>query len=155
LYPKAKLYVFGKTARKLQKFSFADGTFFIDDIPADICPDCCFECAGGTGSEAALGQIIERIAPQGAVGLFGVSEEPVAIPTRAVLEKGLTLFGNSRSDAADFKGAIDLIEMSDMCGKYLQMLISETIEVKSESNIAYAFEQDLLNDFKTVIKWAI
>jgi ribitol-5-phosphate 2-dehydrogenase len=155
LYPETKLYVCGKTARKLQKFSFADKTFFIDDIPPDLQPDHCFECVGGAGSEAAIAQIAEHIAPQGCVCLFGVSEEPVAVPTRAVLEKGLTLIGNSRSDATDFEKAVGLMRESGMCGKYLHMLISETIDVKSENDIAYAFEQDLLNDFKTVIKWSI
>jgi ribitol-5-phosphate 2-dehydrogenase len=155
LYPEAKLYVLGKTERKLQKFSFTDGTFFIDDIPSNLRPDHCFECVGGASSETAIGQIAECIAPQGCVCLFGVSEEPVAIPTRAVLEKGLTLIGNSRSDASDFRKAVGLIRENDICRKYLQMLISETIEIKSENDISYAFEQDLLNDFKTVIKWSL
>jgi ribitol-5-phosphate 2-dehydrogenase len=155
LYPEAKIFVFGKTARKLQKFSFADKTFFIDDIPRDVKIDHGFECVGGTGSEAAIGQIAELVAPQGLIPLFGVSEEPVAIPTRVVLEKGLTLIGNSRSDANDFASAVRLIRENAMCGKYLRMLISETIEVNTEDDIAYAFEQDALNDFKTVIKWTI
>jgi ribitol-5-phosphate 2-dehydrogenase len=155
LYPKAKLYIFGKTARKMQKFSFADAVFFIDDIPQDLKPAHCFECVGGAGSEEALAQITRRIAPQGCIGLFGVSEEPVAIPTRVVLEKGLTLIGNSRSDANDFAAAVSLIRENEFCRRYLHMLISETIEIKSENDIAYAFEQDMLTDFKTVIKWAI
>jgi ribitol-5-phosphate 2-dehydrogenase len=155
LYPEAELYVFGKTARKLQKFSFADGIFFIDDIPPGLKPAHCFECVGGTGSETAVGQIVSLIAPQGCISLLGVNEESVAIPTRVLLEKGLTVIGSSRSDAGDFDKAARLIRENDMCGKYLHMLISETIEIKTENDIAHAFEQDMLNDFKTVIKWSI
>ena len=155
MYPEARLCIFGKTARKLQKFSFADEVFFIDDIPRDMMLAHCFECVGGTGSEEAIAQIVGRVAPQGCVCLFGMSEEPVAIPTRAMLEKGLILIGNSRSDAGDFDKAIGLIRENEMCRRYLHMLISETIEVRSENDIASAFAQDVLNDFKTVIKWAI
>ena len=154
-YPDAKIFVFGKTSRKLQKFSFTSRTFYIDQTPRDIAVNHAFECVGSTGSEDAINQIVDIIDPQGVVSLIGVSEEPVSINTRRILEKGLAIIGNNRSDGNDFKEAVALIKNSDICQKYLRMMISDIVEVKKESDISYAFEQDLLNDFKTVIKWAI
>jgi ribitol-5-phosphate 2-dehydrogenase len=155
MYPSATIYAFGKTARRLQKFSFATRTFYVDSVPKDITVSHAFECVGGIGSSEAIRQIIDIISPQGCINLLGVSEDSVAIDTRMVLEKGLCLLGHSRSDYNDFSKAIELIRGNDLCKKYLNMLISEIIEVKTEKDITYAFEQDVLNDFKTIIKWLI
>lgn len=155
LYPNARVYMFGKTARKLQRFSFVDKVFYIDKIPRDLQVDHSFECVGGIGSEAAIEQILSVISPQGCVSLLGVSEDSIAINTRTVLEKGLRLIGNSRSNTADFHKAVSLIQHNVLCQKYLQMLISQVVEVKREEDISFAFEQDTVNDFKTVMKWMI
>lgn len=155
VYPESKLYVFGKTARKLQRFSFADEVFYIDDVPKNITIYNCFECAGGIGSETAIRQIIEMISRQGCISLLGVSEEEVSVNTRSVLDKGLKLLGSSRSCAEDFNKAVELVNSSSICKKYLETIISEIIEVRNESDISKLFEQDILNDFKTVGKWLI
>lgn len=155
MYPNSRIYVFGKTARKLQRFSFADELVYIDNIPKDLYIDNCFECVGGIGSESALRQIIELTLPQGCISLLGVSEDEISINTRSVLEKGLKLLGNSRSCSEDFIKAVDLIHGSIVCRKYLETLISGMIEIQNESDITNMFEQDILNDFKTVGKWLI
>lgn len=155
LYPKSQIFVFGKTARKLQKFSFATRSFYIDQIPKGLEIDHAFECVGNSGSEYAISQIVDVIAPQGSINLLGVSEDAIAINTRKILDKGLQLIGNSRSDENDFRRAVKLIQEDKLCRRYLQMLISEVIEVKSENDIPHAFDQDVLNDFKTVIKWSL
>lgn len=154
-YPEAKIYVFGKTARKLNKFTFVTKTVYIDNIPDNLNINHTFECVGGAGSEIAIRQILKLISPQGTVSLLGVNEDAVLIKTRRILEKGLTVIGNSRSDEADFREAVKLIQENELCKKYLRILISETIEVKTENDIYHAFDQDVLNDFKTVIKWAL
>ena len=154
-YPNANIYVFGKTERKLNKLSFATQSFFIDQLPDDLTINHAFECVGGNGSESAIKQIIDIISPQGTIGLLGVNEELVPINTRMVLEKGLRLVGNSRSDYADFAEAIRLIDENEDIKRYLRMLVSEVIEIKTEGDIPYAFEQSKLNDFKTVMKWSI
>ncbi len=155
LYPNARVYMFGKTARKLQRFSFVDKVFYIDQISRDFQVDHCFECVGGLGSEAAIEQILSVISPQGCISLLGVSEDSISINTRTVLEKGLCLIGNSRSNTSDFRRAVSLIQDNVFCQKYLQMLISQVVEVKREEDISFAFEQDTVNDFKTVMKWMI
>ena len=155
LYPGVEIIVFGKTLRKLQRFSFADQTCTFDEIPRGISVNHAFECVGGSSCEAAIKQIFETTKPQGCVSLLGVSEEAVPINTRTVLEKGFRLIGNNRSNAEDMRKAVSLIQDSDACKKYLTTLISEIVEVKEEKDIAYAFEQSSLNDFKTIMKMEI
>ena len=152
LYSDIKIVVFGKTPRKLQRFSFADRTYIIDEAPNDFSVSHCFECVGGRSSESAIEQMLRIVMPQGCISLLGVSEEAIPINTRTVLEKGLRLIGNNRSNADDMRAAASLIRDSDICRKYLTMLISEIVSIKREADIAYAFEQSVLNDFKTVMK---
>jgi ribitol-5-phosphate 2-dehydrogenase len=154
-FPKSKLYVFGKNARKLQKFTFADRTYYIDSVPENLAISAAFECVGGEKSKDAVNQIVEHIIPQGTISLLGVAENPIAINTRLILEKGVKIIGNSRSDRDDFLSAVKMIEENRVCKHYLKLLISEIIDVNVEDDITYAFEQDMLNDFKTVIRWHI
>ncbi|MDR0220522.1 MAG: alcohol dehydrogenase catalytic domain-containing protein [Lachnospiraceae bacterium] len=154
-YPQTKIYAFGKSARKLSKFSFATDKHYVDAVPNDLIVNHAFECVGGRKSEDALKQIMDHISPQGTVNLLGVSENTVGIDTRRVLDKGLQLIGNSRSDKSDFEEAAALIRDNEICRKYIGLLVSEVVEVKSDDDIPHAFEQDVLNDFKTVIKWEI
>jgi ribitol-5-phosphate 2-dehydrogenase len=100
-------------------------------------------------------QITKLISPQGCVSMMGVTEDEISINTRIVLDKGLKLLGNSRSSAEDFVKAVDLIQSSAVCKKYLETLISDVIEIRNETDITKLFEQDCLNDFKTVGKWLI
>jgi ribitol-5-phosphate 2-dehydrogenase len=155
LYPHAEIYVFGKTEMKLQRFSFVSKTFLVSNIPGQLQIDHCFECVGNIDSETAIAQIIDLISPQGCVCLLGVSEDSISINTRAILEKGLRLIGNNRSDSGNFQRAVALIRDNELCARYLQTLISEIIEINSETDIGLAFERDVLNDFKTVLCWKI
>lgn len=155
LYPNSAIYIFGKSLRKLQHFSFFDNAFIIDNIPVGLKVDHCFECVGGSNSALAIEQMINVIAPQGCINLLGVSENPILINTRSVLDKGLTFIGNSRSNREDFVKAVNLIDSNSLCRKYINMMISQIICVKDESDMISAFEQSILNDYKTVIKWEV
>ena len=155
LYPDINIIVFGKSLRKLQRFSFVDQAYTLDEIPNGISVSHSFECVGGSSSEAAIKQMIEMTAPQGCISLLGVSEEAVPIHTRTVLEKGLILIGNNRSNADDMRKAVALIHENEVCRKYLTTLISEVVDIRGERDIAHAFEQSSLNDFKTVMKMMI
>ncbi len=154
-FPNAKIIVFGVTEQKLSYFSFADETYLINHIPPDLRVDHAFECVGGTGSEKAINQIIDYINPMGSIALMGVSENNVAINTRMVLEKGLTLLGNSRSGYEDFERAVEFIEENEDVRNYLKTIISEEVVVRNVSDMHRAFENDLTNEFKTVMKWEI
>lgn len=154
-YPHAKIYVFGKNPRKLQHFSFADGTCFSDSLPAGLELSHCFECVGGKNSGAVLAQMVKMISPQGCINLLGVSDDPIPASTRTILEKGLILTGNSRSNSEDMWKAVALIQENSVYRKYLGMLISDILTVKNENDMIHAFEQSSLNDFKTVMKWEV
>ncbi|MFQ8987992.1 MAG: zinc-binding dehydrogenase, partial [Intestinibacter sp.] len=104
-------------------------TRLITDIDENFKVDHAFECVGGPKSEGAISQIIDVIQPEGCINLLGVSEEPVDINTRMVLEKGLSLLGNSRSGYDDFEKAVELVQDKQM-QEYLGNIISETIEIK-------------------------
>jgi ribitol-5-phosphate 2-dehydrogenase len=155
LYPEAEILVFGRSLQKLQRFSFANQTLCVDDVPHNLRVNHCFECVGGQKSERAIRQMMDVVTPQGCISLMGVSEASIAIDTRTVLEKGLTFIGNSRSNAEDMRKAVKLIQGNEICRKYLPMLISEIVDVKSERDITHAFEQSSLHDFKTVMRWGI
>jgi len=155
LYPDTRVIVFGVSRHKMQFFPFVDETYIIDSIPDDLRVDHAFECVGGNGSEDAINQIIDYIQPQGTIALLGVSESNVNINTRMVLEKGLILVGNSRSGYADFKAAVKFLEKNSSAREYMDIIISEEIEINGISDINRAFEHDQANDFKTVMKWNV
>ncbi|MGL4849522.1 MAG: ribitol-5-phosphate dehydrogenase [Clostridium sp.] len=154
-FPKSKIVVLGKNEEKLNFFSFVDETYQIDDIPKDFKVDHAFEAVGGRGSESAVKQIIDYINPEGVIALLGVSEMPVPIDTRMVLEKGITLVGSSRSGRVDFQAAVDFLEEHVDAQNQLQKLISAVIDVREISDIIKGFEYDLTTPFKTILEWNI
>ncbi|WP_145358347.1 ribitol-5-phosphate dehydrogenase [Staphylococcus epidermidis] len=156
LYPQAKIYVFGKTEYKLSHFSFVDKTFYIDSIPENLTFDHAFECVGGKGSQSAINQMIDYIYPEGSIALLGVSEMPVEINTRLVLEKGITLIGSSRSGTKDFQNVVDLyMKYPDILEK-LSLLKGEEFEIRTINDLIHAFEYDLSTSWgKTVLKWIL
>ena len=69
-----------------------------------------------------------------------------------VLEKGITLIGNSRSSYEDFAKSVNLLQDEEM-QEYVYNIISEFIEINSVNDINKAFDNDHINEFKTVMKW--
>ncbi|RRK10457.1 ribitol-5-phosphate dehydrogenase [Lactiplantibacillus garii] len=156
LFPDSQLVVFGRHQSKLDYFSFADKTYLVDQIPADLKVSQALECTGGRGSEAAIAQIIRHIHPLGTAVLMGVSEEPVAIDTRSVLAEGLTLRGVSRSGRADFERAIQILTDSPVTRERLQNLVGLTQKVSTIQDIIDFFERDLTNYWgKAVMEWDV
>lgn len=154
-YPDAKIYIMGTRQEKSDYFSFVDDTFSIYHLPDQLKIDHAFECVGGQASEDAINQIIDVIEPQGTISLMGVSENKVAVNTRMVLEKGLTLIGNSRSGYKDFDDAIRFMRTHEDVRHYIASIISKEVVVHNVEDIHYAFDEDLKNDFKTIMKWEI
>lgn len=152
--PKSKIIIFGTDENKLNYFSFADEAVLINQVPEDLVVDHAFECVGGRHSENAVKQIIDLINPQGCISLLGVSENPIAIETRMVLEKGLKLIGNSRSGYEDFYKAVEIMQDKKI-QDYANNIIMDIVEVNSVNDIYKAFDLDLNNGFKTVMKWNI
>ena len=154
--PDVHVTVIGVQRSKLELFQFADEICTIDEIsPDNIWFDDVFECVGGQPSEDAVSQMIDVINPEGTIMLLGVSENPVAINTRMVLEKGLTLIGRSRSGREDFVETVELLENSERLVRRMKKLISEEITVRNIDDISRAFERAKAVDFKVILKWEI
>lgn len=154
--PESKIYIMGIDEDKMSEFTFADGTFHVNEIPEDLTFDHAFECVGGMGCEMADNQIIDYIRPEGTVALMGVSENRVPLNTRMVLEKGLRFFGSSRSGYADFKETVDFLSKHEKEAGLLIKLVDSVVEVKSVDDMNEAFELDIRKaGGKTVMKWNV
>lgn len=154
MLPNCKVYIFGLNQQKMDDFSFADDTFLVNEIPKDLKLDHAFECVGGAGSGKAISQIIDCIMPEGTVSLLGVSEDPVPINTRMVLEKGLHFFGSSRSGREDYEGLMHLYEENPDIPSYLENIVGTQFKVSNLKDITNAFETDIHKLIgKTVMIW--
>ena len=155
-HPDMQIYVFGRNSYKLADFTFADRVFLTSAIPDDLFVDHAFECCGGEGSSHAIDQIIDYIRSEGTISLLGVSENPVPINTRMVLEKGLRLYGSSRSGRLDFEHTLALYEANPQMIDYLHALVGNVVDVESVRDIATAFDVDVRKQMgKTIMKWAM
>ena len=87
---------------------------------------------------------------------MGVSEYPVPVNTRMILEKGLRMFGTSRSGKADFEKTIEMYEKHPEIVRYLRRIVSNVVDVKNYNDISNAFEADIRKSFgKTIMHWNI
>ena len=154
MFPDTKLYIFGVSKDKLSDFTFADATYRVSEIPADMELDHAFECVGGAGSGKAIDQIIDFIKPEGTISILGVSEYPVPINTRMILEKGLRIFGSSRSGRVDFEKTVELYREHPEIINYLSNIVGAVIPVRSIADMKKAFEMDIQKSFgKTIMIW--
>lgn len=156
-FPDMHVCVFGRNSYKLNDFTFVDETqLSYSATPHNGGLDHAFECCGGEGSAAAISQIIDMVKPEATVSLLGVSENPVSINTRMVLEKGLRFFGSSRSGRADFAKVASLYERYPEVPKYLESLVDTVIDVRTIADMSSAFEADLRKSAgKTIMKWNV
>ncbi len=154
MYKNTKVYVFGINRDKLNDFSFADETFLTTEIPDNLRVDHAFECVGANGSPVAIEQIIKHIRPEGTIAIMGVSEYPVPINTRMILEKGLRMFGTSRSGRDDFEKTVEMYTKHPEIVRYLTRLIGNVVEVNTFADMTKAFELDTRKAFgKTIMHW--
>ena len=154
MFPDTKLYIFGVNKDKLSDFTFADATYQVSDIPENMELDHAFECVGGAGSGKAIDQIIDFIKPEGTISILGVSEYPVPINTRMILEKGLRVFGSSRSGRVDFEKTVELYREHPEIINYLSNIVGAVIPVRSIADMKKAFEMDIQKSFgKTIMLW--
>ena len=154
MFPDTRLYIFGISKDKLSDFTFSDGTYTVSNIPEGLQLDHAFECVGGAGSGRAIDQIIEYIRPEGTISILGVSEYAVPINTRMVLEKGLRIFGSSRSGREDFVKTVALYKEHSELINYLSNIVGAVIPVHSISDMKRAFEMDIQKSFgKTIMLW--
>lgn len=152
-YPDARIVVFGRNPYKLADFTFAE-TFLTTQAHDAPAVDHAFECCGGEGAPSAIDQIISLIRPEGTMALLGVSENPVPVNTRMILEKGLRLVGSSRSGRADFQRSAGLFQEHPETVRYLESLVGTVGPVASIQDIAEMFEADSRKPMgKTILEW--
>jgi len=154
--PETTVAVIGVQRSKLELFQFADELYTIDEISKDaVWFDDTFECVGGQPSEDAISQMIDVIRPEGTMMLLGVSENPVGINTRMVLEKGLTLIGRSRSGRVDFEETVQILESDKRFVNQMKKIISDVVNIGTVDDINKAFDRARAVDYKTVLVWNI
>ena len=153
-FPQARITVFGISENKLSNFSFVDDVRLVNEIPEDLMVDHAFEAVGGNASGTVINQIIDHIQPEGTISILGVSENPVPIYTRMVLEKGLRIFGTSRSGREDFEGLVNLYASRPDVVGYLEKMVGGVIPIREVKDIVEAFEMDIHKEMgKTIMKW--
>ncbi len=154
MYPDTKLVIFGTNKEKLSSFTFADETHLVWEVPDDLMIDHAIECVGGEASQKAIDQMIDRINPEGTMALLGVSEYAVPINTRMVLEKGLHIYGSSRSSREDFEKTVAMYEQYPEILGYLSNIVGAQVEVHSIEDMTRAFELDINKMMgKTIMVW--
>lgn len=150
LKPHCKVSVFGKHDEKLINFSFVERRINIADKTDPTTVDIAVECVGGAGAQAAIAQAAHRLTPKGTLLLMGVSEVPPIVPTRLVLEKGLTLIGSSRSTRRDFENAMGLIELPHIQNSLLK-IVSLRCSFSTASELIDIFNKDSYLSYKAVL----
>lgn len=154
MFPETKLYIFGVNPDKLQDFTFADATFTVEHIPEDVKIDHAFECVGGAGSGKAINQIIDYINPEGTISILGVQSILYLLIQWMVLEKGLRIFGSSRSGVADFEKTVALYKSNPEIINYLSNIVGAVVPVRTIEDMKKAFEMDIQKAFgKTIMMW--
>ena len=82
------------------------------------------------------------------------AEDLAPLNTRMILEKGLRLFGSSRSGRKDFLGLINLYKENPDVVNQLEKIVGAEIHVKNIQDIIRAFEIDIHKIMgKTIMIW--
>ena len=152
-HPELDLTVFGVDSQKMNAFKKCK-TAKIETYSGDKF-DTLIECVGGRFSEDAINSMIKLAIPGADLILMGVSEDRVAINTRTILEKGLSLKGVTRSTREDFVNVSKMIEDKEVQKDLSIMVLSENT-INSVGDIYKCFEADISNRLvigKNIMKW--
>lgn len=137
-----QLTVFGADESKLANFTFAKRRMVQSvDFKNNIHLDIVLECTGGPFSELAINQAIDSLNPRGKIVLMGVTEHNVSINTRDVLEKGITIYGSSRSTYYDFQAIIQAMKDSEYQNTLRKLLPRTVYEIRNENDLYRAMKE--------------
>lgn len=127
IHRKGKIVVVGKNEDKLRQFKThaqyraGDPKILEEDLQI------AYECVGGPFSAGAINEIIDKITVGGRIVLTGVAENFVEINTRKILEKGLSLYGVTRSNKMDFEKALTLLENKEFQADISLLVLAELV----------------------------
>ncbi len=139
-----KIVVVGKDEDKLRQFKAhaqylaGDPKIFEEELQI------AYECVGGRFSAEAINEIIDQIVVGGRIVLTGVAEEQIGINTRKILEKGLSLYGVTRSNKNDFEKALTLLVDEKYQADISPLLLKELV-INDITDFYRAFEEELGN----------
>lgn len=78
------------------------------------------------------------------------------VNTRMILEKGLRVFGSSRSGRKDFENTVSLLAAHPEMVENLKNIVGEIVDVKSVEDMHKAFEKDIAKaGGKTIMLWNV
>jgi ribitol-5-phosphate 2-dehydrogenase (NADP+) len=143
-FHKGSIICIGKNPDKLSLFPVSSCYLTDSKDLEDLKIDTAFECVGGTGVEAALNQIIDRILPGGRIVLAGVPENNIQVNTRRILEKGLAIYGVTRSNVEDFRSAVAALSHPAF-NSAISKLVLEEHEIKNITDFYKVFELEASN----------
>lgn len=144
IHKDGKIIAVGKHENKIKQFP-ADKYYIIGNTSMNKENiDVAYECVGGNSSGNAINESIDIINVGGKIILTGVAEDYVGINTRKILEKGVSLYGVTRSSVADFKKAIQLFEMEQF-RIWISRLVLGEIYIENIVDYYDVFEIELEN----------
>ena len=118
--------------------------------------DSVFECVGGKSAKESIDQAITLMRPGGVCVLLGVSEEPVPVRTRVILDKGLTFKGTTRSSKAHFLKTLEILKENKGLQEAVKKIIYKNIykgDSVEELISASRSASDVNVHGKVIIKW--
>lgn len=143
---KSGVIVVGTHEEKLNLFTMCDAVYKTNEQSAFKYQfDTSFECVGGINSQHAINSTIDTIQVGGKIILTGVAEENIAINTRKILEKGLTIYGSTRSSIVDFETAVTLFTHIEFYNQIKKLIIKETA-IHTIEDYGKAFEAEAANN---------
>jgi len=134
--------VFGADRDRLSNFTFVD-TKMVQDYNIKNSKekfDIIIEATGGEFSSSAINQAIEIIKPLGDLILLGVSEDLVPINTRDILEKGIRLYGSSRSSTSDFEAVVKEMKNLNFQESLLKLLPEKEFDIYNSEDLVEALK---------------
>jgi ribitol-5-phosphate 2-dehydrogenase len=117
------IIVVGHSKEKLDKFEGVETFLSSDPSIKKKKINVAFECIGGIAAQGGIDQILSTLLPGAKLVLSGVSENPVEINTRKILEKGLAIYGVTRSNVEDFRVAASLLKKPDFRADISKLII--------------------------------
>lgn len=142
--PKENLQVFGAIPEKIAQFEDFATTALVNDYDfnSEKGFQTVFECTGGKFSSSAINQAIDLLDIQGNLVLMGVSEDLVPMNTRDILEKGIRIYGSSRSTVKEFKQLMQAFTNPEYQAVLRKLIPDQTFDITSAEDLTEAMEAD-------------
>ncbi len=153
----SNLHLVGTDYEKMARFDFATCYNVHTENLSNILPpmDYAFECVGGIFAEDAINFAIDYANPGATLFLLGVSEKNVPVNTRDILEKGITLFGVSRSPKEDYPPVLESLKDPVFQDRLSRLIHPEEFVIRNVQDLKRAFNFTAAKDYwgKVILKF--